>query len=57
MLCHVEFQFLLVCFLGGIPAGLFEERVVVVWEVFGVGVADFPVGGEACVCLCKFVSK
>lgn len=44
---HVCFYFFRVAAGGGLPAGFFGKRVEVVGEVFGVGVADFPGGGEA----------
>lgn len=44
---HVCFYFFGVRAGRGLPAGFFGEGVEVVGEVFGVGVADFPGGGEA----------
>ena len=44
---HVCFYFFGVGAGGRLPAGFFCVRVEVVGEVFGVGVADFPGGGEA----------
>jgi len=47
VLGHVGFQLFGVGAGGGLPSGLFGGTVEVVGEVFGVGVADFPGGGEA----------
>ena len=44
---HVCFYFFGIGAGGGFPAGFFGGGVEVVGEVFGVGVADFPGGGEA----------
>lgn len=44
---HVCFYFVRVGAGGRLPAGFFGGGVEVVGEVFGVGVADFPLGGEA----------
>lgn len=44
---HVGFDFFGVGAGGGFPAGFFGEGVEVVGEIFGVGVADFPLVGEA----------
>lgn len=44
---HVLFQLVGVGAEGGLPAGFFAGGVEVVGEVFGVGVAHFPGGGEA----------
>lgn len=44
---HVGFEGFGVGARGGLPAGFFAAGVEVVGEVFGVGVADFPRGGEA----------
>ena len=43
---HVGFYFLGVGAGGWFPAGFFGAGVEVVGEVFGVGMADFPLGGE-----------
>lgn len=43
---HVGFYLVRVRARGGFPAGFFGGGVEVVGEVFGVGVADFPLGGE-----------
>lgn len=47
VLGHVGFELFGVGAGGGLPAGFFGRGVEVVGEVFGVGVADFPGGGEA----------
>ena len=47
VLRHVGFYLVRVCAGGGLPAGFLGGGVEVVGEVFGVGVADFPLGGEA----------
>ena len=47
VLRHVGFYLVRVCAGGGLPAGFLGAGVEVVGEVFGVGVADFPLGGEA----------
>ena len=44
---HVCFYFFGIGAGGGFPAGFFGGGVEVVGEVFRVGVADFPGGGEA----------
>lgn len=44
---HEEFEFLGVGFCWGVPTRLMAAVVEVVREVFGVGVADFPVRGQA----------
>ena len=44
---HVGFYSFGIAAGGGLPAGFFGVGVEVVGEVFGVGVADFPGGGEA----------
>lgn len=44
---HVGFYLFGIAAGGGFPAGFFGGGVEVVGEVFGVGVADFPSGGEA----------
>lgn len=46
---HVGFEGVGVGAFGGLPAGGFGRGVEVVGQVFGVGVADLPAGGEACV--------
>lgn len=45
--CHVGFYFGGVGAGGGFPARFFGAGVEVVGEVFGVGVPNFPLGGEA----------
>lgn len=47
VLGHVGLELLGVGTRWGLPAGFFGGAVEVVWEVFRVGVADFPGGGEA----------
>ena len=44
---HVCFYFFGIGAGGWFPAGFFGGGVEVVGEVFGVGVADFPGGGQA----------
>lgn len=43
---HVGFDFVRVGAGGRLPAGLLGGGVEVVGQVFGVGVPDFPLGGE-----------
>ena len=43
---HVGFNFIWVCSCGWLPARFFGAGVEVVGEVFGIGVSDFPLGGE-----------
>ena len=43
---HECFYFLRVGARGWFPAGFFGGGVEVVGEVFGIGVPDFPLGGE-----------
>ena len=43
---HVLFYFVRVGARGRLPAGLLCGGVEVVGQVFGVGVPDFPFGGE-----------
>lgn len=44
---HVGFDLVRVRARGRLPAGLLGAGVEVVGEVFGVGVADFPLEGQA----------
>lgn len=44
---HVGFQLVGVGAGGGLPAGFFGRMVEVVRQIFGIGMAHFPGGGEA----------
>lgn len=44
---HICFHTLWIGARGGLPPRLFAAGVEVIGEVFGVGVPDFPAGGEA----------
>ena len=46
MSCHVGFDFFGISAWGRVPARFFGVNVEVVGEVFGVGMADFPLSGE-----------
>ena len=43
---HVGFYLVRVRAGGWFPAGFFGGGIEVVGEIFGVGMADFPLGGE-----------
>lgn len=47
VLCHVDLELVDVGSRGGFPPGSLGHAVEVVREVLGLGVADFPVFGEA----------
>ena len=53
---HVVLELVRVGAGGGFPAGDFVDRVEVVGKVFGVGMANFPVGGETCLSLGMLVN-
>jgi hypothetical protein len=46
---HESFELFGISASWGFPSRLFGSRVEVVWKIFGVRMANLPIGGKSCV--------